>query len=169
MRLSKPEMRPVFYLGLAAGALALAILVMLGTGKVEEDVPVTSNVDTDRINKQRILESLLLEIEDLKKDQLPSVEEAQASVFVLFPLAERHGATTERVSGPQEPQPGTLGIVSVNTLPSNVEIRGPRSGVIEVLLELDEVFGDTMLLSNVRVSGTEEDWVIEFLLTQYLQ
>lgn len=38
-----------------------------------------------------------------------------------------------------------------------------------MLLKSREIFGNTSLISNLAVAGTNDKWVIKYALTQYLK
>ncbi len=165
--LSRLQLRSTFLLGVLAGLGLLINLGILATGARAGDD--TTNAPTvDPVGQRRTLERLNEEIASLKQSQFPTVTEAQEKAFELFSLAQEHDVTIRSLVN-SDPQPQTLGSTDFTTMVSRVEVRGQRSNIIKMLLKLQDVFGEAMLLSNVSVSGTAEDWVIQFILTQYIR
>ena len=166
--MSNIQIRPTT--ALTAGAILglVLILVMLATGRggeVDEAVPAV-NLRAQQIELNRIDQ----EIEELKLSQGQddiSAAEAQENAFSLFGLAREHGVAIRKLVN-SDPEKETLGRTNFDRLGTNVEIRGTRSNVIDMLLSLRDVLGEAALISNVNVTGTPDDWNIQFVLTQYL-
>ena len=99
----------------------------------------------------------------------PSKDQAQENTFVeLFALAQTHGVEIRSVDS-ADPVVETLGRDDFHWLDSLVTVQGRRTDVINMLLELPDVFGWTLILDSVTVSGTLAAWRVEFNLTQYVQ
>ena len=157
------EIRPQFLLMAAPLLGLLVILGILATGARAEDEtgPI---IEVDPVAQQRTLETLQTQLDEIIENQFPTLAEAQENAFELFSLAQEHGvAVTSLVNS--DPQSVKLGPMNIQKLLSTVEIRGPRSDTIDMLSNLQ----DSMLISNVNVNGTPEDWAIQFVLTQYLR
>ena len=100
---------------------------------------------------------------EMREAQFPSVSDAQERVFGLFTLAQEGNVEIRSlVNG--EPEPENLGRISLQKLISRVEMRGQRSDIIDLLLNMDKA----MLISDVSFNGTAEDWLIQFMLTQFI-
>ena len=133
--------------------------------------PVDTMVDLpakNPVSQRATLEALQLEAGAL--DALfPSKDQAQENTFVkLFALAQTHSVEIRSVNS-ADPVIETLGRDSFQKLDSRVTVQGIRTNVINMLLELPEVFGETLIVDNVSVSGTLAAWRVEFNLTQYVQ
>ena len=162
--MSKLELRPRSLLGILAvlGLLVNIVILATGVGAADDIEPLEPRVD--RRSQQRVLEGLEAEIAALMEQQLPTTEEAQENALDLFSLANKHGVRIETWNN-GIPQAETLGSTQVQKLVTSLEVRGQRSKVINMLLSLK----DSMLITNVNVNGTPEDWGIQFALTQYLR
>ena len=163
--MSKLELKPVLLLGVLAALGLLINLVILATGGASSGDTSTDTppVQVNKGRQRATLNAVNAEIEQLRASQIVPVTEAQENAFNLFVLAQDNGVEVRSlVNNPPEEE--ALGRINVKKLVSNLEIRGRRSDVIDMLLDLDE----RMPLTDVGVVGTPEDWVIQFALTQYL-
>ena len=143
------------------------ILGILATGSAaEEDAP--SPPAADPRAQQKRIDDLKAEVADLLGSNFPSGEEAQQDTFDLFAFSERYGVELRSLSN-ERPEAEKLARMSFEKVVSNVESRGTRTNIIEMLLNFDEVVRSTALLSNMDVNGTAESWHIQFALTQYHQ
>ena len=161
--MGKIEMRPRFILGALVVLGLLVNLAILATGArgggETETVPTI-----DRRVQERTLRNLKTEIATSEAEFRTSLEPQKDTIKRLFSLAQQHAVIIEKLEN-TPPEPGNLGSTSFDKLVTQVEIRGNRDDIIAMLLEL----GGTAVISNVGVSGTTEDWRIQFVFTQYLR
>ena len=165
--MSRVQIRPQFLLGMGAVLGALICLGILYAGTTAEAEPI-SEAPLDSARLRRTIASLDGEIQAEIESKFPSVAVAEANADALFPLAQEHGVRIENwLNG--APQSEKLGKTDLSKLVTSLEIRGTQPDIIGMLLDLENAFGEGIIISNVNVNGTPEDWVIQFDLTQYIK
>ena len=165
--MGKLDLNPKRILGILVAVGLLLNLLILATGSAAEEDALPPPAADPRAQQKRI-DDLKVEIADLLGSNFPTGEEAQQNTFDLFAFAERYGVELRSLSN-DRPEAEKLARMSFEKVVSNVEFRGTRTNVINMLLNIDEVVRNTALLSNVDVKGTTESWNIQFALTQYHQ
>ena len=166
--MSRLELRPRTILGALAGLGLVIILGILATGGAAEEEPPIRRVSPP--GQQSELDALNSDIAALVDRDFPILTDVQAqeNALDLFRLAQDHNIRVRSVVN-DAPETVTLGRLDVTTIASNIDMMGARGDVIEMLLNMGTIFGEATLFSNVSVQGSEDEWIIQFKLTQFLR